>query len=524
MMAVLVPHERQPFSPDPLRAPTLPRYFIHDHGTPIDPKAMRGAYLARDWPSLVASKLFSCLPFSNFTPTGQDLPLTPTNLSSQSLIDELMLPSCYAYSGTRLAPKGRDVMSGASEGSAHPPWSRRTPAADDMSVEEEPCRNVDYLSHEWREEDLWASWCYITARRSGYSNGVRLENASWRTWAKAKHNLGTVPPGALDWLKDCDVTWLYGPLKTSSSTEGSTLDVSPSLGRIKTPSFHLDRKPILKKKTASETMLQRSLSRRSRLQHTRAILEAQEAVGWAQPALISSNFDLDHACHRTESSTYSMNGTLTTVSSLTWPSEQRHVRFNDEVEQCIAVEVKEGDEEDWPATFEDGSSSDDGVVMVRPTSGISSLGNRGILLHSLSSDGKTITPLPPASLNYQGDSIESKDGRIHNMFCALRTPTLSPTPLMETLRAPSQPASFLLDEDDEDWSNTDQDRGWYIPKDEEGPGHRPEEITATNVFMPRGEGEGEGEAASDSPLGRVVNNVNTARDIAHVIYDGVWRQ
>ncbi|KAJ5982149.1 hypothetical protein N7451_012249 [Penicillium sp. IBT 35674x] len=338
MMAVLAPHERQPFSPDPLRAPTLPRYFVHDHRTPIDPKAMRGAYLARDWPSLAAFKLFSCLPSPNSTPTGQDLPLTPTNLSSQSLIDEPILPSCYAYS------------------SAHPPWSRRTPAADDMSVEEEPCRNVDYLSHEWREEDLWASWCYITARRSDYSNGVRLENASWRTWAKAKHNLGTVPPETLDWLKDCDVTWLYGPLKTSSSTEGSTLDVSPSLGRIKTPRFHLDRKPILKKKTASETMLQRLLSRRSRPQHARAILEAQDAVGWAQPALISSNFDLDHACHRTESSTYSMNGTLTTVPSLTWPSEQRHVRFNGEVEQCIAVEVKEGDEEDWPAPFEDESS------------------------------------------------------------------------------------------------------------------------------------------------------------------------
>ncbi|KAJ5982185.1 hypothetical protein N7451_012285 [Penicillium sp. IBT 35674x] len=327
------------------------------------------------------------------------------------------MTSCYAYSGARLASEGRDVMSGASEGSAHPPWSRRTPAVDDMSVEEKPCRNVDYLSHGWREEDLWASWCYITTRKSDYSNGVRLENASWRTWAKAKHNLGTVPPETLDWLNGCDVTWLYGPLKTFSSTEGSTLDVSPSLGRIKTPLLHLDRKPILKKKTVSETMLQRLLSRRSRPQHARAILEAQEAVGWAQPALISSNFDLDHACHRTESSTYLMNGTLTTVPSLTWPSEQRHT---------------EGDEEDWPATFEDEARLMTAWLC-------------------LSSDGKTTLLSLLPLINHQGDSIEPKDGRIHNMFCALHTPTLSPTPSMETPRAPSQPANFLLDEDDEDW-------------------------------------------------------------------------
>ncbi|KAJ5982352.1 Protein of unknown function DUF1752, partial [Penicillium sp. IBT 35674x] len=299
------------------------------------------------------------------------------------------------------------------------PRRLRTPAADDTHGEEEPCRDVDYLSHKWRDEDLWASWRYTTARRSDYSNGVRLENASWRAWAKAKHILGTVPPETLNWLKECDVTWLYGPLKTSNSAEDSTLDISPLLGHLKTPRFHLGRKPILKKQIASEAMLQRLLSRHSRPQHARAILEAQEAVGWAQPALISSNFDLDHACHRTESSTYLMNGTLTTVPSLTWPSEQRHVRFNDEVEQCVAVEVSEDDEEDWPAAFENGSSSDDGMVMVRPTSGISSFGNQSIPHHTLSNDGKTIAPLRPASLKCQGDSIEFKDGRVHNIFYAL---------------------------------------------------------------------------------------------------------
>lgn len=70
---------------------------------------------------------------------------------------------------------------------------------DDISVEEEPSRHVDYLSHKWSEEDIWASWRYVTARKTIYSNGVRLENASWRTWAKAKYSLGTIAPETLNW-------------------------------------------------------------------------------------------------------------------------------------------------------------------------------------------------------------------------------------------------------------------------------------------------------------------------------------
>lgn len=70
---------------------------------------------------------------------------------------------------------------------------------DDQDVEDQPTRHVDYLSHEWKEEDIWSSWRYIVARRNIYNNSVRLENASWRTWTKAKYNLKTVSPEALNW-------------------------------------------------------------------------------------------------------------------------------------------------------------------------------------------------------------------------------------------------------------------------------------------------------------------------------------
>lgn len=72
-------------------------------------------------------------------------------------------------------------------------------AEDDTAVSSRPSRQVDYLSHDWREEDIWSSWRYIVARRDEFPNSRRLENASWRTWMKAKNNLKTISPETLNW-------------------------------------------------------------------------------------------------------------------------------------------------------------------------------------------------------------------------------------------------------------------------------------------------------------------------------------
>jgi len=72
-------------------------------------------------------------------------------------------------------------------------------AEDDSAVRAQPSRHVDYLSHDWKEEDIWESWKFIVARRGDYSNAARLENASWRTWMKSKNRLRTVSPETLNW-------------------------------------------------------------------------------------------------------------------------------------------------------------------------------------------------------------------------------------------------------------------------------------------------------------------------------------
>jgi hypothetical protein len=37
-------------------------------------------------------------------------------------------------------------------------------------------------------------------RRGELPNSIRLENAVWRAWVKAKNNLKTISPETLDWF------------------------------------------------------------------------------------------------------------------------------------------------------------------------------------------------------------------------------------------------------------------------------------------------------------------------------------
>ncbi|KAG5340388.1 hypothetical protein C0989_001806 [Termitomyces sp. Mn162] len=119
---------------------------------------------------------------------------------------------------------------------------------DDSSVATLPRAQVDYLSHNWEEEDVWRSWRNMTRQKNEIANGVRLENASWRTWWKQRNGLGTVTPETLNWLKDSDVTWLYGPLHTAG-------DWAPPPKPLPSPGLDLTtHKPILKHRSISQLL------------------------------------------------------------------------------------------------------------------------------------------------------------------------------------------------------------------------------------------------------------------------------
>lgn len=399
-------------------------------------------------------------------------------------------------------------------------------AGDDSSIEEEPERHVDYLSHEWREEDIWASWRYVVSRRNRYSNAVRLENASWRTWAKAKYNLRTVSPETLNWLKDCDVTWLYGPLQTDSKRPPIS-NTTPSSSRLSSANSFLDRKSILKKKTASEAILQRSLSQHTLLKHAGAILQAQKAEHTrGQP-----NFDI--SLGRRSDYSFGSTGTNSTSSGLVSPSEKRHIHFNNEVVQCIAVEAKDGeDDDDDPSLFhfdqEDDDESDDGVVMMKQFPSKAPISSRSTPRNSFSSESKTIAPLPSTTLKYRGDTPEPPQ---HSRSSPTTTGELSPSPSVETLRPPRPEANFLLDDEendlDPDWQpdragyDSSRDRPWFVnPEDEDELENGDLHFPSSDMFF----SSEEGESQYTGLFGRIADTINTARDIAHVIWNVGWRR
>lgn len=101
---------------------------------------------------------------------------------------------------------------------------------DDTVLVNAPCGQVDYLSHDWQEEDVWRSWRNMTRQKNEIQNGLRLENASWRTWWKQRNKLKTVSPETLNWsvplLSFSVSAYSFQGSKTQTSP-GSTAPFTP---------------------------------------------------------------------------------------------------------------------------------------------------------------------------------------------------------------------------------------------------------------------------------------------------------
>jgi hypothetical protein len=356
------------------------------------------------------------------------------------------------------------------------------------------------------------------------------------------------------------VTWLYGPLQ-SDSRKYLQPSTSPCTSRLSTLSSFLHKKPILKKKSASQTILQRSISSHSLLKQAGAMLQAQQA----EPALGRPSYERSTSEYtigtlgqaslvNTPVGAESLGSPSTrqslSSSGLESPSERRHIHFNNKVEQCIAVDSKEEDESEEdkiPQAFvdevdhdcddDDDDDDDEGVVMMKQVPSKAKSSHRNTPRNSFSSESKTIKPLPSTTLKYRGDTPEPNEAqqlRGKNGFWSSK-PCLSPSPSQETLRPSKTHANFLLDDDEEDvdvqWQPSSHNLSSYhgqatcsqLHPDEgydPGPGLR---RTPSGMFMPYDEDEEEA-AMNSSLFGKVVDTVNTAKDIAHVIWNVGWRR
>jgi len=314
----------------------------------------------------------------------------------------------------------------------------------------------------------------------------------------------------------------------------------------------LNKKPILKKRSMSEIMLQRSLSSSSLLKQAAAAVQAQQSEGMGRPYLGRVQSDYTPMSFSSRRLSRDDPSRLSSISSsgLASPGSQdrKHIHFNESVEQCIALDMK-GDDDDEPeqqAIYEDDDSdSDDGAIMMKR----SSSGRQLPPLHrsttprpSSNTDSKTIAMLPSTTLKYREDTPEPPETAMKHSNGYWNGTKLSPSLSQETLR-PSKPSTRILLGDDEE----DDDLDWQPPnafanrKDSMGvtqerfnglstPGSssslngEPSGMrrTPSGMFMPYEEDEDD--VVSEGLFGKVVDTVNTAKDIAHVIWNVGWRR
>jgi len=171
--------------------------------------------------------------------------------------------------------------------------------------------NVDYLSYNFDEMDLAVSWRILTRQKMNVANGIRLENASWRSWNKQRNHLKTVNPQTVNWLKDNDVTWLYGPLHTViSNMKDDDRNIMNECNGSSSKEYSKPLRPALKKLTESD-ILKRSVS---------------ELMMFNNDSL---NTSIDHHSSHEFSSEVIAN------------HRQPKLRFNPCVEQCVALSDEE---------------------------------------------------------------------------------------------------------------------------------------------------------------------------------------
>ncbi len=156
--------------------------------------------------------------------------------------------------------------------------------------------------------------------------------------------------------------------------------------------------------------------------------------------------------------------------------------------------------------------------------------------NSFSSEGKTIAMLPSTTLKYRGDTPEPVEPKSSKGATRNSGLTLSPSPSQETIKPQNPKANFLLGDEDDD-----ADLNWqpmvsrgesaiqsedlnYDSSDEESGGLR---RTSSGVFVPSEDDENNDVFQLTGLFGKVVDivdTVNTAKDIVHVIWNVGWRR
>ncbi|KAF9127138.1 hypothetical protein BGW39_006091 [Mortierella sp. 14UC] len=233
----------------------------------------------------------------------------------------------------------------------------------------QPALAIDYLGNGWNnEDDIAASWKFMTKQKNDLINGLRLENASWRNWAKQRHNLKTISPKSLNWLKDSDTTWLYGPLYKAAIDEfdrsrfgAQTVASTAAGGSISIPTTPSQEilDPLLPAGLVAAALSASTLTTSSSApttppaSTTSIATGAGKSSGPLKPVLkhktASELFKADTLFH--VQSDLRLNRKIEPLnkanqSAVFKQHRQPKLRFNDSVEQCVSIDTDVISEED----------------------------------------------------------------------------------------------------------------------------------------------------------------------------------
>lgn len=229
------------------------------------------------------------------------------------------------------------------------------------------------------------------------------------------------------------------------------------------------------------------------------------------------------------------------TSGIQTPCTKRHIHFNNKVEQCIAINKEVDDRPEYYKAVhdDDDDSSEDEMLVMRPVKNATKAKIRSAPStprNSFSGDSKTIAMLPSTTLNYRGDTPDPAEQKCKQKESSWKGGSnLSPSPSQQTLRPSSPSTNFLLDDDEDadiDWqpSASGGRRDSLYPRqglqldpsdEDEDAEHSGLRRTPSGMFMPY---EDEDDIGNAGLLGRVVDTVNTAKDIAHVIWNVGWHR
>jgi hypothetical protein len=293
----------------------------------------------------------------------------------------------------------------------------------------------------------------------------------------------------------------------------------------------------------SEVMLQKSLSNSSLVRQAAAAVQAQQV---RRGSVARRQSDFSHysvfAPQKEELDYFSSS----TTSGLQTPSEQgekKHIQFADKVTQCIAVEIKGSEEEDEEdgrqssaSCFEDEFSDDEGLLMMRK---IRRRSHTRLPQRRRSSAGagetKMIEMLPATTLKDRPQTPEVPE-MSHSLMAhqTWRPSHLSPSPSVETLRPKNPSRNFLIADGGEDFLDSfdvedDRFKDGQTIDEEEMLRHAHEQAarerglrrTPSGMLMPE---DGMEDPSFGGVVGTLLDTVNTARDIAHVIWNVGWRR